>query len=138
MHIGTGVGLIVAGAILYWAVDADLPYVADGALGVILMLTGVVAVVAAAVVHGQRSQTGAGTGVGLIMGGAVLLWAVDLDLPYVAEAPLGLILMVAGIIAVVATVAMTMQRSRSREVVEHRYVDGSRPPSRNLLARLRR
>jgi hypothetical protein len=44
MGIGTGVGLLAAGAILFWAVDVDLPYLDDPALGVILMVIGILAI----------------------------------------------------------------------------------------------
>ena len=37
MGIGLGIVLIVAGAILLWAVDVDLPVIDDDELGVILL-----------------------------------------------------------------------------------------------------
>jgi hypothetical protein len=119
MGIGTGVGSFVAGAILYWAVDVDLPLFVDNALGAILMIGGVVAVAVAAATNVQSSQVGAGTGIGLVVAGAVLYWAVDIDLPFVADGALGVILMVAGVLAVSAAVVMSV-RARSRGVVDSR------------------
>jgi hypothetical protein len=70
----------------------------------------------------RRAQTGTsvGTGIGLIAAGAILYWAVDLDLPFVFDGALGVILMVAGVIAVLATVTMQLQSSRSPQVIERR------------------
>lgn len=124
MGIGTGVGFFAAGAILYWAVDIDLPFIDDNALGVILMVVGAIAVGLAILVSTQSAYTSVGsdvgTGVGLIAAGAVLFWAVDVDLPYVFDDALGVILMIGGLVTVAATVYMNLQRSKSRRVVEHR------------------
>jgi hypothetical protein len=124
MSIGTGVGLLLAGAILYWAVEFNLPYVFEDALGVIMMLAGL-AVVAASAALAPRSHGSVGAGLGLTAAGAVLTWAVEIDLPYVYDGSLGIILMFAGIIAVAAAVGMDVQRSRSRHAVEYRQSDGS-------------
>jgi hypothetical protein len=120
MGIGTGIVSFVTGAILYWAVDTDLPFVLDDALGVILMAAGLITVVAAVVTNVQSSQVGAGTGIGLVVTGALLYWAVDVNLPFVADGALGMILMVAGMIAVVAAVIMNVQRSRTGQVADYR------------------
>ena len=64
---------------------------------------------------------GTGTGVGLFAAGAVLYWAVDVDVPFVFDGALGAILMVSGAVALAATVFTNVQRSRSRRVVDHRY-----------------
>ena len=93
MGLGTGVGLIAAGAVLTWALDVNLPYVEDDALGAILLVAGVVALVAAAVMHAQRPGTSPEPGLALVTVGAALLWAVDVDIPYVYDAALGLILL---------------------------------------------
>jgi hypothetical protein len=45
MGIGVGILLIVIGAILYWAVEADIPAVSDDTLGIILMVVGVIAII---------------------------------------------------------------------------------------------
>jgi hypothetical protein len=124
MGIGSGVGLIVAGAILYWAVELDVPYVYEDALGAIAMVGGLAVIAAFLTVH-ERAHGSVATGLGLTAAGAALTWAVDIDLPYVYDGSLGVILMFAGIIAVVAAVVMDYQRARSRHTVEYRYPDGS-------------
>jgi uncharacterized membrane protein HdeD (DUF308 family) len=57
MGIGAGVVLIVIGLILVFAVKADLPYVSDDVLGVILILGGVLSIVLALVMNAQRTRT---------------------------------------------------------------------------------
>ena len=57
MGIGLGIVLIVAGAILFWAVEVDLPFIDDDALGVIFMAAGALAIVLALVMNAQRSRT---------------------------------------------------------------------------------
>lgn len=57
MGIGIGIILIAAGAILYWAVDADIPNIDRGTLGIILMAVGALALVVALVMNAQRSRT---------------------------------------------------------------------------------
>ncbi|HEX6514503.1 MAG TPA: hypothetical protein VF049_02945 [Nocardioidaceae bacterium] len=125
MGIGTGVGLLAAGAILFWAVDVDLPYIDDPALGVILMVIGILAIGLSLALssHYFRATAGSdvGAGVALVATGAILFWAVDIDLPYVIDDALGVILMIGGVITVAATMYMNLQRSRHRGVVEHRY-----------------
>lgn len=128
MGIGTGIGLLAAGAILYWAVDIDVPYIDDKALGIILMVVGIIATGLSVALNSDRFRgsarnagADAGAGVALIATGAVLFWAVDVDLPYVIDDALGVILMIGGVITVAATMYMNLQRSRSRTVVEHRY-----------------
>lgn len=126
MGKGTGVVLLAAGAILYWASDVDVPFVEDSSLGVILMLLGAVALVGGLLTsapHPIRSagaQTSVGTGIGLLLAGSILLWAVDTDLPYVDDAGLAVILIIAGIVTVAASVVMSLQQSRTRNVVEYR------------------
>jgi hypothetical protein len=59
MGIGLGIVLIVAGAILLWALGpgADLPFIDSEALGVILMSAGVLAIILALVINTQRSRS---------------------------------------------------------------------------------
>ena len=125
MGIGTGATFFAVGAILYWAVDIDLPFIEDNTLGAILMIVGAVAAGAAVLINAQRGQTGAGSGIGsgvaMIAAGAILYWAVDVNLPFVFDGALGVILMVAGTIAVLATVAMQVSGSRTPHAVERRY-----------------
>ncbi len=57
MGVGVGVVLLVVGAILYWAVEIDIPGVTDDTLGIILMVVGVIAIILALVTNQQRSRT---------------------------------------------------------------------------------
>ena len=57
MGVGVGVLLLVVGAILYWAVEVDIPGVTDNTLGIILMVVGVIAIILALVMNQQRSRT---------------------------------------------------------------------------------
>lgn len=57
MGVGVGVVLLVVGAILYWAVEVDIPGVSDNTLGIILMVVGVIAIVLALITNHQRSRT---------------------------------------------------------------------------------
>lgn len=57
MGIGLGIVLIVAGAILLWALDFDLQFLDDDALGVILLAAGALAVVLALVINAQRTRS---------------------------------------------------------------------------------
>ncbi len=122
MGLGPGFLLLAAGTILTWAVDVDLPYVRDDALGTMLLAAGVLWLVAAAVVSAARSsrRDDAGAGLALVAGGAVLVWGLEVDVPYVWDGALGVILMLGGAVAIVAAVVMQRQRTRSRRVVEYR------------------
>lgn len=64
---------------------------------------------------------GIGLGVLLIVVGAVLMWALDIDLSYVDDDTLGLILFIVGILAVLLSLVLNMQRSKTTHVEEHRY-----------------
>jgi hypothetical protein len=57
MGIGLGILLIVAGAILLWAVEFDLEFLNDDNLGVILLAAGVLAIILALVINAQRSRS---------------------------------------------------------------------------------
>lgn len=57
MGIGVGVVLLVIGAIFYFALDVNLPFVSDNVLGIILMLAGLLAIILALVMNAQRSRT---------------------------------------------------------------------------------
>jgi formate-dependent nitrite reductase membrane component NrfD len=63
---------------------------------------------------------GIGTGVVLIVAGAVLLWALEFDLPFLDNEALGVILLAAGALAVILALVMHTQRGRSRHTVEER------------------
>lgn len=135
MGIGTGVFLIAVGSILLWAIDTDLPYIDDDSLGLILLLAGLAVLVISVVMKVDRPEAGVGTGVFLIAGGAVLSWAIDADLPYIADYVLGGILMAAGAISVTATALIALQRRRDRQrryeqaaYQQNPYPQGGYPP----------
>jgi hypothetical protein len=56
MGIGGGIALFVVGAIVTWAININLPVVADYALGVILMAAGSVWFVVALIMYLQRRR----------------------------------------------------------------------------------
>ena len=57
MGIGTGIVLIVLGAVLEFAWTGNIPYVDDDVLGTILIIAGVLTVVLVIVSNAQRSRT---------------------------------------------------------------------------------
>jgi uncharacterized membrane protein HdeD (DUF308 family) len=69
---------------------------------------------------------GIGVGIVLIVIGAILLFALNINLPFVSDDTLGIILIVAGALALILALVMQAQRSRTRHVQENRY-DGSPP-----------
>ena len=135
MSTGTGVVLVVVGAILYWGVGIDIPYVYDRTIGEVLMGLGIVGLLLGAVSRmpsrAHRSEMGAGTGIAMILAGAVLRWGLDVHTRKVNLDTLGLILIFVGLVAVAATLTMEWQRSRSRRTVEYRS------PGESRLARWR-
>jgi hypothetical protein len=64
---------------------------------------------------------GLGLGIVLIVAGAVLMWALNVDLSYVDDNTLGLILFIVGIITVILSLVLNLQRSRTTHIEEHRY-----------------
>ncbi|GAB3403252.1 hypothetical protein [Flindersiella endophytica] len=129
MGIGTGVFLIAAGSVLLWAIDADLPYIEDDTLGLILLVAGIAVLVISVVMKVDRPEAGVGTGVFLIAAGAVLSWAIDADLPYIADYVLGTTLIVAGAISICATLALSLQRRRERQRAYEQRAAFQPPPS---------
>ena len=117
MGLGTGLGLIATGAVLTWGLDVNIPYVDDNALGAILLVAGVVALVASAVTRAQRPGAGPEAGLAMILVGASLLWALDVNIPYVHDGPLGAILLVGGVATVAAAVALNRPRTHRHTVV---------------------
>ena len=124
MTVGTGAGLAAAGAILRWALEVNVPYVFEDALGLILMLAGL-AIIAISFGVSERAQGNVAAGLGLAAAGAVLVWAVDIDLPYVYDGSLGIILMVAGAIAIVVAVTMDYQHREGQRVEYRRWHGGT-------------
>ncbi len=64
---------------------------------------------------------GIGFGVFLIVVGAILLWAVEVDISFIDDSTLGVILIVAGLATVALSLIITAQRSRTTHVEERRY-----------------
>jgi hypothetical protein len=57
MAIGFGIFLIVVGAALVWAVEVDIQFIDDNALGWILMVAGIAAIVLSLVINAQRNRS---------------------------------------------------------------------------------
>ena len=68
---------------------------------------------------------GIGTGIVLIVIGAILLFALNVNLPFVSDDTLGIILIVAGVATVILALVMNAQRGRTRHIQDNRY---SGPP----------
>jgi uncharacterized membrane protein HdeD (DUF308 family) len=64
---------------------------------------------------------GIGLGIVLIVIGAILLFALKVNIPYVGDNTLGIILIVAGVIALILALVMQQQRNRTKHVQENRY-----------------
>lgn len=64
---------------------------------------------------------GIGLGIVLIVVGAILLFALNVNLPFVSDDTLGIILIVAGVIALVLALVVNAQRGRTKHVQESRY-----------------
>jgi Na+-transporting methylmalonyl-CoA/oxaloacetate decarboxylase gamma subunit len=72
-----------------------------------------------------------GFGIFLIVVGAALVWAVEIDIQFIDDNALGWILMVAGVAAILLSLVINAQRSRSTTRIEERRVDNGiddRPP----------
>lgn len=110
--IGTGAGLVAAGAIVYWALDFNLSHVNDDALAVILMVAGVVLAAVSWFVTSVHAQEGVGAGVTMMAIGAATLWAVHVQLPDINTHALAVILMVVGALGLGAAVAAQLRYSR--------------------------
>jgi uncharacterized membrane protein HdeD (DUF308 family) len=69
---------------------------------------------------------GIGVGIVLIVIGAILLFALNVDMPFVSDDTLGIIFIVAGALALILALVLQAQRSRTKHVQENRY-DGPPP-----------
>ena len=69
---------------------------------------------------------GIGVGIVLIVIGAIMLFALNADLPFVSDDTLGIIFIVAGALALIMALILQAQRTRTNHVQENRY-DGSPP-----------
>lgn len=63
---------------------------------------------------------GIGVGILLFVIGAIIYFALELDIAGLNDATLGIILMVAGVVAVILGLVMNQQRSRTKHVEERR------------------
>lgn len=72
-------------------------------------------VVVSAILNTDHPEAGIGSGVVLFAAGAILSFAVQIDVPYIADYAMGTILMAAGAISVVATFVMLTQRRRNQQ-----------------------
>lgn len=113
MGIGTGVLLIALGAVLAWAIDVDLPLIDDDGMGLILVFAGIAVLLISVILRANRPSAGIGTGVALIAAGSVVAWAIDIDVPFITDSVFGGILITAGLIAVVAVVAINVMQRRA-------------------------
>lgn len=57
MGIGIGIVLIVAGLIIIFALDFNLPFLNDTSLGTILIIIGVLAIILTFLLNAQRSRS---------------------------------------------------------------------------------
>jgi uncharacterized membrane protein HdeD (DUF308 family) len=57
MYIGLGIVLIIVGAALIWAVNPNLAFIDDNALGWILLIGGVLAIVLSFAMNAQRNRS---------------------------------------------------------------------------------
>jgi hypothetical protein len=64
---------------------------------------------------------GMGLGVVLVVAGAIFMWALDVNLNFVDDWVLGLILFIVGIAAIVLSLVTNVQRRRSTTIEQHRY-----------------
>jgi hypothetical protein len=70
---------------------------------------------------------GIGLGIFLFVVGAILLFALNINIPFVSDDTLGIILMVAGAITLILAVVLNAQRGRTRHVQENYYDEGPPP-----------
>jgi uncharacterized membrane protein HdeD (DUF308 family) len=64
---------------------------------------------------------GIGAGIVLIVIGLILIFAVNVNLPFVSDNVLGIILVLGGVLAIVLALVMNAQRGRTKHVQENRY-----------------
>ncbi|HSU34972.1 MAG TPA: DUF6458 family protein [Propionibacteriaceae bacterium] len=69
---------------------------------------------------------GIGLGIFLIVVGAIFLFALKVDIPFVTDDTLGIILLVAGVLTLILSLVLNAQRGRTKHVQENRY-DGPPP-----------
>ncbi len=57
MSIGLGVLLLVAGAIVFWALHFNIGFVNDNALGIILMIAGALTIILSLLLNAQNNRS---------------------------------------------------------------------------------
>lgn len=57
MYIGFGIVLIIIGAALIWAINPNLAFIDDNALGWILLIGGVLAIILSFAINAQRNRS---------------------------------------------------------------------------------
>jgi Domain of unknown function (DUF6458) len=62
-------------------------------------------------------------GIILIVAGAILMWALNVDISFVDDNVLGVILFLAGLAVVILALVMHMMQGRTKHVEERRYDD---------------
>lgn len=62
-----------------------------------------------------------GLGVVLVVIGAALMWALDVNISFIDDFTLGLILFIVGIAAIILSLVLNAQRRRTTHVEERRY-----------------
>jgi H+/Cl- antiporter ClcA len=78
----------------------------------------------------EEVEMGIGLGIVLIVIGAALVWAVNVDIQFIDDNNLGWILLIVGAVAIVLSLVINAQRSRTTTRVEERRLDGRYPESR--------
>lgn len=69
---------------------------------------------------------GIGLGVVLLVIGAALIWALDVNIAFIEDYTLGWILLFAGVLTIALSLVISAQRSRHRTThVEERRTDGT-------------
>ncbi len=64
---------------------------------------------------------GIGLGIVLVVVGAALMWAIDVNISFIDDFTLGLILFIVGIAAIALSLVLNAQRRRTTHVEERRY-----------------
>jgi hypothetical protein len=65
--------------------------------------------------HGGKTM-GIGLGIVLVVVGAALMWAINLNIAHIDDFTLGLILFIVGIVAIVLSLYLNAQRNRTTHV----------------------
>jgi UDP-N-acetylmuramyl pentapeptide phosphotransferase/UDP-N-acetylglucosamine-1-phosphate transferase len=72
-------------------------------------------------IYGGGTPMGIGLGVVLVVVGAALMWAINVNISFIDDFTLGLILFIVGIVAIGLSLYLNAQRNRTKHVEERRY-----------------